>query len=177
MPICEVKQLLDGKRSGVIRGFLREDTHEILKYYPEELFFPELEARTKEEALKELVSRVEKLHPLPDGFYEAVCKREKMAHTCMGNRVAMPHPCKVLTEDTFVSVAILKEPIQWDEVHEVQAVFLVSVSRQKKKQLQEFYATTARLLLDEQRIGQLIQERTYQSLTENLKTVENERTE
>lgn len=177
VPICEVKQLLDGKRSGVIRGFLREDTHEILKYYPEELFFPELEARTKEEALKELVSRVEKLHPLPDGFYEAVCKREKMAHTCMGNRVAMPHPCKVLTEDTFVSVAILKEPIQWDEVHEVQAVFLVSVSRQKKKQLQEFYATTARLLLDEQRIGQLIQERTYQSLTENLKTVENERTE
>ena len=136
-----------------------------------------MEARTKEEALKELVSRVEKLHPLPDGFYEAVCKREKMAHTCMGNRVAMPHPCKVLTEDTFVSVAILKEPIQWDEVHEVQAVFLVSVSRQKKKQLQEFYATTARLLLDEQRIGQLIQERTYQSLTENLKTVENERME
>lgn len=177
VPICEVKQFLDGKRSGMIRGFLREDAHEILKYYPEQLFFPELEAETKEQVLKELIDRVGSLHPLPGGFYEAVCKREKMAHTCMGNRVAMPHPCQVLTEDTFVSVAILKKPIQWDEVHEVQAVFLVSVSRQKNKQLQDFYGTTARLLLDEQRIGQLIQKRTYQSLIEHLEAVENERME
>ena len=111
------------------------------------------------------------------GFYEAVCKREKMAHTCMGNRVAMPHPCQVLTEDTFVSVAVLKAPIQWDEQHEVQAIFLVSVSRQKNKKLQDFYATTARLLLDEQRIGQLIQKRSYQTLAECLEAVDNERTE
>ena len=120
---------------------------------------------------------MEKLHPLPTGFYEAVCKREKMAHTCMGNRVAMPHPCRVLTEDTFVSVAVLKAPIQWDEQHEVQAIFLVSVSRQKNKKLQNFYATTARLLLDEQRIGQLIQKRSYQTLAECLEAVDNERTE
>lgn len=50
----------------------------------------------------------------------------------------MPHPCQVLTEDTFVSVAVLKAPIQWDEQHEVQAIFLVSVSRQKNKKLQDF---------------------------------------
>lgn len=95
----------------------------------------------------------------------------------MGNRVAMPHPCQVLTEDTFVSVAVLKAPIQWDEQHEVQAIFLVSVSRQKNKKLQDFYATTARLLLDEQRIGQLIQKRSYQTLAECLEAVDNERTE
>lgn len=177
VPICEVKQLLDEKRSGAIKGFLREEAHDILQYYPQPLFFPELEAQTKEEALQKLVFQVEKLHPLPTGFYEAVCKREKMAHTCMGNRVAMPHPCQVLTEDTFVSVAVLKAPIQWDEQHEVQAIFLVSVSRQKNKKLQDFYATTARLLLDEQRIGQLIQKRSYQTLAECLEAVDNERTE
>lgn len=82
-----------------------------------------------------------------------------------------------MTEDTFVSVAVLKAPIQWDEQHEVQAIFLVSVSRQKNKKLQDFYATTARLLLDEQRIGQLIQKRSYQTLAECLEAVDNERTE
>jgi len=74
-------------------------------------------------------------------------------------------------------VAVLKAPIQWDEQHEVQAIFLVSVSRQKNKKLQDFYATTARLLLDEQRIGQLIQKRSYQTLAECLEAVDNERTE
>lgn len=69
------------------------------------------------------------------------------------------------------------EVIQWDEQHEVQAIFLVSVSRQKNKKLQDFYATTARLLLDEQRIGQLIQKRSYQTLAECLEAVDNERTE
>ena len=133
--------------------------------------------KQKRKRCKSWSSRWKKLHPLPTGFYEAVCKREKMAHTCMENRVAMPHPCQVLTEDTFVSVAVLKAPIQWDEQHEVQAIFLVSVSRQKNKKLQDFYATTARLLLDEQRIGQLIQKRSYQTLAECLEAVDNERTE
>lgn len=68
MPICEVKQLLDEKRSGAIKGFLREEAHDILQYYPQPLFFPELEAQTKEEALQKLVFQVEKLHPLPTGF-------------------------------------------------------------------------------------------------------------
>ena len=95
--------------------------------------------KQKEEALQKLVFQVEKLHPLPTGFYEAVCKREKMAHTCMGNRVAMPHPCQVLTEDTFVSVAVLKAPIQWDEQHEVQAIFLgVGIAAEKTRSCRIF---------------------------------------
>ncbi|AVM70080.1 hypothetical protein C3V36_13000 [Lachnospiraceae bacterium oral taxon 500] len=177
VPICEVRQFLDGKRNGVIRGFLKGNLEEVLRYYPEQLFFSELSAATKEEALSKLVQRIGQFYSLPQDFYEAILKREKMAHTCMGNRVAMPHPYQVMTDDTFVSVAILKEPIQWDEAREVQAIFLVSVSRQKNKQLQEFYSTTARLLLDEQRISRLIQKRTYQALVECLETVEKERME
>lgn len=112
MPICEVKQLLDEKRSGAIKGFLREEAHDILQYYPQPLFFPELEAQTKEEALQKLVFQVEKLHPLPTGFYEAVCKREKMAHTCMGNRCGNAASLSGADRGTFVSVAVLKAPIQ-----------------------------------------------------------------
>lgn len=177
VPICMVDHFLETNGTVAVRGFFaRESKGDILQYYPREMFFPDVAAKGKKEALREIVQRVNELHPLPDGFYEAVLQREKMAHTCMGNRVAMPHPCRVMTEDTFVSVAVLREPIQWDESNQVQAIFLVSVSRKKNKKLQDFYSTTARLLLDGGRIDRLIQERTYQTLAECLKSVDKERT-
>lgn len=178
VPICEVKQFLEKNGTSGVRWFLNSGRKkDILRYYPRNLFFPDIEADTKEEALREIVSRVESVRKLPEGFYEAVLRREQMAHTCMGNRVAMPHPCRVMTEDTFISVSILRRPIQWDENNQVQAVFLVSVSKRKNKELQDFYSTTARLLLSRERIETLIEQRNYQALTECLDSVENERNE
>ena len=128
-----------------------------------------------EKGIRENVRRINKAFSWNKGF------KEYFAVKALPNPVILQilkeEGCGVLTEDTFVSVAVLKAPIQWDEQHEVQAIFLVSVSRQKNKKLQDFYATTARLLLDEQRIGQLIQKRSYQTLAECLEAVDNERTE
>ena len=112
-----------------------------------------------------------------DGLVEIIKEYKDGLIFYLNSIVGNIHTAEELTEDTFVSVAVLKAPIQWDEQHEVQAIFLVSVSRQKNKKLQDFYATTARLLLDEQRIGQLIQKRSYQTLAECLEAVDNERTE
>ncbi len=178
VPICMVDHFLESNGTLAVRGFLaRERKADILQYYPQQLFFPDLHAADKEEALRKLVELVDKVHPLPKGFYEAVLQREGMAHTCMGNRVAMPHPCKVMTDDTFVSVALLHDPIQWDEQNTVQAIFLVSVSKKKNKKLQDFYSITARLLLDGGRIDRLLEERTYQTLAECLASADKERTE
>lgn len=176
VPICEVKHFLEANGTSRVRGFLNSERKtDILKYYPRALFFPDICAGTKEEALKEIVSRIDRIAGLPEGFYEAVLKREQLARTCMGNRVSMPHPCRVMTEDTFVSVSILHDPIQWDESNEVQAVFLVSVSKRKNKDLQDFYSTTARLLLNRERIETLIKNKNYQTLAECLEAVDKER--
>lgn len=178
VPICEVKGLLEGDETSYIRHFLRYDQErDILAYYPEELFFPDIQAQTKEDALQEIIQRIRTARKLPPGFYKAVLKRETLARTCMGNHVAMPHPCTVMTDDTFVSVSILKHPIQWDESQSVQAVFLVSVSKNKHKKIQNFYATTAKLLLDPNSIKTLIEQKTYHTLTKLLKTAEKERSD
>lgn len=166
VPICEVKGLLEGEGTSNIRHFLHNaQERDVREYYPEELFFTDLRAATKEEALREIISRINDKRTLPAGFYQAVMKREKLARTCMGNRVAMPHPCKVMTDDTFVSVSVLEEPVQWDEEHLVQVIFLVSVSKQKNKKIQNFYSTTARLLLDHESISTLIKQKDYHTLT------------
>lgn len=178
VPICEVKQFLEMNDTSDIRRFLHHDQERaVIEYYPETLFFTDIHARTKEEVLKEIVSRIKKKRELPDGFYKALLKREELARTCLGNHVAMPHPYRVMTEDTFVSVAILDEPILWDENQMVQAVFLVSVSKKKNKKIQNFYSATARLLLDRESIETLIEQRNYHTLKRLLSLAETKRSE
>lgn len=178
VPICEVKEFLEGNDTSHIRQFLHNDQEQdVEEYYPEELFFPCIQARTKGEALEEIIQKIGEVRKLPKGFRDAVLKREELARTCMGNRVAMPHPCQVMTEDTFVSVSILDEPIPWDEVHMVQAVFLVSVSKRKNKKIQNFYSATARLLLDKEKMDTLIEQRDYHTLIRLLSLAERERSE
>lgn len=178
VPIYEVQKILEfGDISG-IRHFLDgAQERDILEYYPEKLFFPHLQGETKEEILKTMTEKIREVRPLPKEFYQAVLKREDLARTCMGNQVAMPHPYRVMTEDTFVSVGILEKPVKWDESQWVQAVFLVSVSRKKQKKIQNFYSTTARLLLDEEKIKTLIKERNYETLKKLLLTVGREKEE
>lgn len=178
VPICEVREFLEGNDASHIRQFLStEQEQDVKKYYPEELFFTDIQAQTKEEVLKEVITRISKVRKLPAGFYRAVLKREELARTCMGNQVAMPHPCQVMTEDTFVSVSVLENPVQWDENQMVQAVFLVSVSKKKNKKIQNFYSTTARLLLDRESIETLIKQRDYHTLLRLLSLAERERSE
>ena len=173
VPIIEISTLLTEKDVSGISRFLWEDQeHGILYYYPEELFFPELDAEDKEDAIRQICERIAAIRPLPKGFYELVLQREKLARTCMGNGVAMPHPCKVVTDDTFVSVGILKKPIRWDEEHMVRAVFLVSVAKGKNKKIRNFYSSTANLLLSRRGMDLLVKEKTYQTLQNLLMEME-----
>lgn len=62
-------------------------------------------------------------------------KRESLAATSFGGLVAMPHPWKAVSKDTFVCLAILDKPVQWGEA-KVQVVFLVSIADDATAKLQ-----------------------------------------
>lgn len=173
IPICEVKGFLEGMDTMKIQQFLHSSQEQkVIDYYPEELFFTGIYAENKEEILQEIIRRVREKRTLPKGFYKSVLKREELARTCMGNYVAMPHPCIAMTEDTFVSVTILDKAIQWDESQMVQVIFLVSVSKKKNKKIQNFYSATAKLLLNGSSIETLIQEKSYPTLVSLLELSE-----
>ena len=84
--------------------------------------------------------------------------------------VAMPHPCRPMTEETFVAVGILKKPIYW-HMNQVQVVFLLSISN-GKEDMEHFYKTTLGLMMNEDAIKRLIAEKNYQVFLELLKEAE-----
>ena len=113
---------------------------------------------------------IELQHQVPEGFYDAVMKREELGQTDFGNRIAMPHPYKVMTDETFVYIALLDKPVLWSK-NEVQMVFLTAINDRNEDSLQKFYDVTMKLFCDERKIDNLIRKKDFQLLMTYLKEI------
>ncbi|MDR2023466.1 MAG: PTS sugar transporter subunit IIA [Hungatella sp.] len=163
-PIIEIGHFLESEDIPAIRTALEGGRKGILmKYYKQDYFFTDVEGETRTEVIKNLCERIGRKRSLPKGFYEAVLKREDMAQTDFGNLIAIPHPCEVMTEETFVSVAILKEPVLWSR-HQVQVVLLVSIGKEEEKGISDFYKYTSKLALSHEAVEELIKEKDFNVL-------------
>ncbi|MCD7908663.1 MAG: PRD domain-containing protein [Clostridium sp.] len=168
VPVREVKYFLESADIQNMKKVLRSEDGEgvpLAAYFEEELFFSHLKFDNRYDASKFLCQQVMRVKGLTDQFWKLVVKREQAAQTAFGNMVAMLHPWKAVTEETFVCVGILDSPVKWGD-QEVQVIFLVSISNRKNKNLQAFYRGMTRMLMDADSIRQLIRTQTYDKLME-----------
>ena len=100
---------------------------------------------------------------LPGDFYELVMKREEMGQTDFGNRVAIPHPCKVVSQEPFVVTAILDKPIWWGH-NEVQVVFLISLPKADKGTVESFYRAMLNFQADKVLVKNVVRQPTFANL-------------
>lgn len=161
VPIIRVEDFLNQSSMRVVQSILEGSSADFLSaYYQPELFFPHVEGRTKEEAIFNLCTQIDRVMSLPQGFYSAVLKREELARTDFCPLVAFPHAYKVLSEKTFVAVGILDEPIRWVE-NDVQVLLLISIADGEHPELQKFYLSITSFMQDTARVKSLIQCRDY----------------
>lgn len=158
--LTQMKKLLMQGKKGTVE-----------EYFSSELFLPHLNCETREQVLEQMCRFVCGKKKLPDDFLQLVKKRESLAATSFGGLVAMPHPWKAVSKDTFVCLAILDKPVQWGEA-KVQVVFLVSIADDATAKLQKFYQVVAQLMVDEACICKLIAERRFEVLLELLRQKE-----
>ena len=169
VPVISVQEFLEDREILSVKKILAMGNKSFLyEFYDERLFFTDVKGDTKEAVLKGLCSRISNVRDLPEGFYDAVLKREGLAQTDFGNLTALPHPYKTLTKDSFVCVGILERPILWNK-NQVQVVFLVSIGESEHEQLQSFYQLTMNLLLNQKGVARLIREASFDTLIELLK--------
>ena len=68
---------------------------------------------------------------------KAIRLREELGSSYFGGTVALPHPVSPLPIATFVSVILLKHPIEWDtDGNKVDLVILVAIEKNNAKVLQ-----------------------------------------
>jgi len=174
IPILEVQYFLDDKDIVNVKKVLTsEKTSQVGHYYKKEMFLPHLKFRTKEEVLRCMCHFVMEEKKLPEEFYESVLKRERLAKTAFGNMVAMPHVYKAISEETFVCVGILDEPVDWGG-QKVRAVFLVSIANKDHTsvELQRFYQMTAAFLLSQKQIQNLVKKQDYEAFIKAMISIE-----
>lgn len=170
VPVREVGIFLDNPREiecvkDLLWGEVALTAHEISSYFDDRLFFPHLSATSKGEVLNALIDRVCSIRSVAADFRELVWEREEMMATSFGNMVAMPHPLRVASDDSFICVGILDRPMRWDELgHDVQVVFLASFNADGNAGQHGFLELLSRLLVNAEGIESIIERRDLKTL-------------
>ena len=140
---------------------------DIVQFFKPELFFTNVEAANKDEALAAIFKRVRENIELPDEFEELVLEREKFSSTDLLPHVALPHPNKTCTESTFISVTMLKKPIEWNK-QKVWIIFLISMSKTSSEKYKFLYEWIIKLLSKNNTVQRLIDNANYETFVEEL---------
>lgn len=112
----------------------------VTKFFDKQLFLHKSNAVTKEDVLKELAHLLENQNIVSDTFIHSVLKRESIACTNLNDIFAIPHPMEACSKETKVAVAILDQPVEWNDKHEeVQIIFMISIKQGEQKQFEHLY--------------------------------------
>lgn len=94
---------------------------------------------SKKEALKIAMNNAVKTYNLSSEFVNSVKNREKLSSTYFSNKIAIPHTMSPVSEETFVSIVVLKNEIKWDKENYVNLIMLVSIAKNNPKEFQFWY--------------------------------------
>lgn len=168
VPVCEINLFFETNDILTYSEMFKNSGNStVLNYYSPRLFISNLKAETREEVIYKMCQKIDECGLLPEGFYDAVIKREHMGQTDFGNLVAWPHPCKSLSNQSFATVAVLDKPIMWKN-NMVQVVFLLSIGSTYDSELEVFHEKTSELFFDQMGIQRLINNPSFDTLSDIL---------
>ena len=168
-PIVKINNFLENDDIQRIKKILEHNEDEIIKkYYCPERLILDLEASSKEEALEKLCQIVVEKEGVNSLFLQSVLEREDIESTDFGNYIAIPHPKDVFLKETFVYVAVLKEPILWSR-NIVQLIILTAIGEDIDDSIQKFYELTSQFSLNIEAIQAFISNPTYDFLIQLMK--------
>ena len=79
------------------------------------LFVHKKKVNSKNELLEELSTLLLNEDIIGDDYLDSVYKREELSNTNMNDVFALPHPMEMCANDTKVAVALLKNPVKWND--------------------------------------------------------------
>lgn len=172
IPVVSIHHFLDEQDITLIKKNLTQSHHSsVATYFDERLFFSCEKFNNKEEVIHFLVEQCHQYYDLPNDYEQQVLEREKIASTQFQSYVAFPHASKLVSDQTFVAVMVLKKSLLWN-TDKVRIVLLASIEKGTNKQLTTFYKVMSKLMRSEQAQGKLMEKPTYETLKELLEELE-----
>ncbi|MEY8543022.1 BglG family transcription antiterminator [Dubosiella newyorkensis] len=167
-PIFEINSFMnDHDIQSIEEALWRAESNELRNFYTPKRFLTNISGDDKQSVLRQICTIIEEQEDVSDDFYDLVMQREEYPHMMYNNMIAMPHPNRICSAYTFAYIAILKEPIVWND-EMVKVVLLSSPGSQDSRNRQRFYEITAKFALNKEAIQELIQNPTFSTFIELL---------
>ncbi len=180
IPVIQVQYFLDENDVSTLENVLikhNEDTQSFISHcFREEFFFNHIEGKTREEVIANMCERISAKYPLPEDFYALVMERESVSPTEVGNRIAIPHPIRLVMDETFVAVGVLDKPIKWDK-QQVKFVFMLCIQKDTEEALSIFNEVLSSLVLNSQRILELGKQPEFKTIKSYIDSLSQEKSE
>ena len=105
------------------------DKEELLTYFDEQLFLPNLKAQTKDELLEEIVGQFVDVKYLKnkDIVLEMLNQRERLGSTGIGKGIAIPHGRTTSASDIMIAFGRAKDGVEYDAIDgkPVHLIFMI----------------------------------------------------
>lgn len=144
-----------------------DESSQLLKYFQEDYFMGVIHAKNKKEVIRQMCQYASQLSQFNDDLYESCLRRKFLGSTAYGHCIALPHPDSLISQKTFVMTAILDKSIEWSH-QKVQLIFLICVEKGNQKDLRVLFEHIAKLMLNDNYIQTIIEQKSYQALTDIL---------
>ncbi len=108
-------------------------------FFDKDLFFRVSGETDKDSVIRMINDKLKTKGVVEDDFLESVLHREEIGKTDMNNVFALPHPMKICAHDTKVAVALLDQPIKWNESDMIQIVFMLAIKQGEQKDFEHLY--------------------------------------
>ena len=109
------------------------------QFFDKDLFFRFNEQLDKETVIKKMCNKLQEKNFVNEDFLQSVLKRETIGKTNMNDVFALPHPMEMCANDTKVAVALLKNPVKWNDSNKIQIVFMLVLKHGEQKDFEHLY--------------------------------------
>lgn len=172
LPFVMVDFALNNKDVESINRHLSKMLHKRLQmfdhFFDKDLFMRLDGNFTKEEVIRHMYEKTYSKGIVDERFIDSVLKREAIGKTNMNDVFALPHPMELCATDTKVVVALLDNPIQWNESNDIQIVFMLVIKQGEQKDFEHLYDIFIEIISDSKLQQNIIKSQTYEEFMDVL---------
>ncbi|EJO5347242.1 transcription antiterminator [Clostridium botulinum] len=164
--VIHIKRLLDEEEINFIENKLDDNylnKNGLVTKFKENLFFTDVKANSCDELLEFMTNKLIGDNYITEAVKKDIFKREKLAGTEIGDLIAIPHAMHEDIKESFISVAILKKPIDWDK-EKVQLVFLIGMDNKDKHNWKLYLEQLYKNIIDIEVVQEIIKAHTFEDL-------------
>ncbi|MBX8935732.1 BglG family transcription antiterminator [Enterococcus gilvus] len=164
VPIYHYDSFLTDSDLAKIQKILIEENQQpsvLPTFLKKELFFPQQEFTTREEAIRFLCQELWEKDYCEKDYVEKVLQRETLSSTAFGDFYALPHAIKREAKKNAVAICSLSKPLQWKE-KKVKLVLLLALKEERDNSFEQLFEELVVMLNDAARVKKLAKQTNFQ---------------